>query len=85
MNRFATSVFVGILITGIPLVLAALFPSTHVWRSAATICDWPMSIVKSANVGRNELTRVIFFFVVNVATWGAISFLVLLGLKKHAE
>ena len=83
MKRIAGSIVVGILVTSIPLALGALFPDTHWWKTAAVICDWPMSLVKSANVGRNELNRLIFFFLVNVAAWGLVAYLVLLGLKKR--
>ena len=83
MKRIAGSIVVGVLITNIPLVLGALFPDTHLWKSAAVICDWPMSLVRSVNIGRNELNRLVFFFLVNIATWGLLAYLVLLGLKKR--
>jgi hypothetical protein len=83
MKRIAGSIVVGMVITSIPLVLAALFPETHWWKLAAAICDWPMLLVKFCNLGRNELNRLVFFFVVNIATWGLVTYLVLLGLKKR--
>ncbi len=83
MKRIAGSIMVGVLITSIPLVLAALFPETHWWKAAAIICDWPMSLVKSANIGRSELRRLIFFFVVNIATWCLVAYLLSLRLKKR--
>jgi hypothetical protein len=83
VKRIAGSIMVGVLITSIPLVLAALFPERHWWNTAAVICDWPMSLVKFCNLGRNELNRLIFFFIVNITTWGLVAYLVLLGLKKR--
>lgn len=62
MKRIVGSVVIGILITSFPFALAALSPSTHWWRLAAIVCHWPMSLVKSANIGRNELNRLVFFF-----------------------
>lgn len=83
MKRIAGSIVVGILITSIPLALAALFPDTHWWKSAAVVCDWPMSLVKFLNLGRNPLNRLIFSFIVNITAWGLVAYLVLLGLKKR--
>ena len=83
MKLIAGSLLTGILITSIPFALTALFPDTHWWRSAAVICDWPMSLVKSPNIGRNERNRLVFFFIVNIATWSLVTYLVFLGLKKR--
>jgi hypothetical protein len=83
MKRIAGSIVVGMLITSIPLALFAVFPDTHWWKSAAVVCDWPMSLVKFRNLGRNELSRIIFFFTVNIATWSLVAYLVLLGLRKR--
>ena len=85
MKRIAGSIVVGILITSIPIALAALFPDTHWWKPAAVVCDWPMSLVKYRNLGRNELNRIIFFFFVNIGTWSLVAYLVLLGQKRIAR
>jgi len=82
VKQVAGSIAIGILITGIPLVLDVLFPNTNWWKSSATICDWPMALVHNCNFGRNELNRFIIFFFVNIATWSFIAYLVLRALMK---
>jgi hypothetical protein len=83
VKRIAGSILAGILVTSIPLACAILFPASELWRSAAVICDWPYLLVKSVNIGRNELYRLIFFFIVNIAAWALIAYLTLLGLTKR--
>ena len=85
VKHVAGSIAIGSLITCLPLISAYLLPSATLWRSVAVICDWPMVLVLRHSgllTHRSELDRLIMFCLINVLSWAAIAYLILLGVKK---